>query len=181
MAQWMPGNSWGRAPQRPSSHCLVHSCKYRVPVLQLPKPADSQLLSLCAEACAPRACSVQFSSVQFSHSAVSYSLRPHGPQHTTPPCPSPTPRVHPNITESVMPFISSSVVPSSSCPQSFPAQGVFKWVSSLVIRWPKYWSFSFSISPSNEHSGLISFRMDWLDLLAVQGTPIQVVTRPDPA
>ena len=64
MAQWMPGNSWGRAPQLPSSHCMVHSCKYRVPVLQLPKPADSQLLSLCAEACAPRACSVQFSSVQ---------------------------------------------------------------------------------------------------------------------
>ena len=51
-------------------------------------------------------------------------------------------------------------------------QGLFKWVgeSVLRIRWPKYWSFSFNISPSNEHSGLISFRMDWLDLLAVQGT-----------
>jgi len=47
-------------------------------------------------------------------------------------------------------------------------RGLFKWVSSF--RWPKYWSFSFNISPSNEHSGLISFRMDWLDLLAVQGT-----------
>ena len=56
-----------------------------------------------------------------------------------------------------------------SCLQSFPASGSFP-VSVLHIRWPKYWSFSFSISPSNEYSGLISFRMDWLDLLAVQGT-----------
>ena len=55
-----------------------------------------------------------------------------------------------------------------SCPQSFPASGSFP-VSQLFIRWPKYWSFSFNISPSNENSGLISFRMDWLDLLAVQG------------
>ena len=78
--------------------------------------------------------------------------------------------------ESVMPStISSSVVPFSSCPQSFPASGSssmsqFSNESALPIRWPKYWSFSFSIIPSNEHSGLISFRMDWLDLLAVQGT-----------
>jgi len=59
--------------------------------------------------------------------------------------------------------------PFSSCPQSFPASGLFS-ESALRIRWPKYWSFSFSISPSSEHPGLISFRMDWLDLLAVQGT-----------
>ena len=65
--------------------------------------------------------------------------------------------------------ISSSIVPFSSCPQSFPASGSLP-MSQLHIRSPKYWSFSFSISPSNEHSGLISFRMDWLDLLAVQGT-----------
>ena len=52
----------------------------------------------------------------------------------------------------------------------FPSIGVFSNESVLRIRWPKYWSFSFSISPSNEYSGLISFRMDWLDLLAVQGT-----------
>ena len=52
----------------------------------------------------------------------------------------------------------------------FPSIRVFSNVSALLIRWPKYWSFSFSISPSNEYSGLISFRMDWLDLLAVQGT-----------
>ena len=66
-----------------------------------------------------------------------------------------------------MPTISSSVVPF--CLQSFPASGSFQ-MSVLCIRWPKYWSFSFSISPSNEHPGLISFRMDWLDLPAVQRT-----------
>ena len=55
-------------------------------------------------------------------------------------------------------------------PSIFPSIRVFSNESILHIRWPKYWSFSFSISPSNEHSGLISFRMDWLDLLAVQGT-----------
>ena len=55
-------------------------------------------------------------------------------------------------------------------PSVFPSIRVFSSESILHIRWPKYWSFSFSISPSNEHSGLISFRLDWLDLLAVQGT-----------
>ena len=109
-------------------------------------------------------------SVQFSHSVVSDSLQPHEPQHTRPPCPSPTPRVHPNPYPSSWwchPTISSSVVPFSSYLQSFPASGSFQ-MSVLHIRWPKYWSFSFSISPSNEHSGLISFRMDWFYLLAVK-------------
>ena len=68
-------------------------------------------------------------------------------------------------TESLMP---SNHLILSSCPQSFPASGSFPM--SLRMRWPKYWSFSFNISPSNEYSGLISLRMDWLDLLAVQGT-----------
>ena len=73
--------------------------------------------------------------------------------------------------ESVMPSsISSSVIPFSSCLQSFPASRSFRMSQFFFIRWPKYWSFSFSISPSNEYSGLISFRMDWLDLLAAQGT-----------
>ena len=105
---------------------------------------------------------IQFSSVQ----------SPHEPQHTRPPCPSPVPGVHPNPCPSSRwyhPTISSSIVPFSSCPQSFPAS-VFSDESALHIRWPKYWSFSFSISLSNEHPGLITFRMDWLDLLAVQGT-----------
>ena len=95
-------------------------------------------------------------------------------QHTRPPCPSPTPGVYSNscpLSRWCHPTISSSVVPQSfsSCPQSFPASGAFS-VSALHVRWPKYWSFSFSISPSNAHSGLISFRMDCLDLLAVQGS-----------
>ena len=65
---------------------------------------------------------------------------------------------------------SHSLSPPSSCPQSFPESWFFSNESALCIRWPKYWSFSFSISPSNEYSGLISYRMNWFDLLAVQGT-----------
>ena len=65
---------------------------------------------------------------------------------------------------------SHPVIPFSSCPQSFPVSGSFSNESVLCIRWPKDWSFSFSISPSNEYSGLIFFRIDWFDLLAVQGT-----------
>ena len=61
------------------------------------------------------------------------------------------------------------VIPFSSCLQSFPASGSFQ-MSQFFTRWPRYSSFSFNISPSNEYSGLISFRMDWLDLLAIQGT-----------
>ena len=75
-----------------------------------------------------------FSSVQFSRSAVSDSLRPHEPQHTRPPCPSPTPGVYPNpcpLSQWCHPAILSSVIPFSSYPQSFPASGLFKWVSSL--------------------------------------------------
>ena len=112
--------------------------------------------------------------VQFSHSVVSDSLWPHGPQHSRPPCPSPTPGVYPNscpLSWWCHPAISSSVIPFFSCPQSFPASGSFPMSQPfLCIRWPKYWSFSFSINPSSEHPGLISFMMDWLDLLAVQGT-----------
>ena len=110
------------------------------------------------------------SSVQFNRSVVSDSLRPHESQHTRPPCPSPTPGVHSDSRPSSQwchPAISSSVVPFSSCPQS---SHPFSNESTLHMRWPKYWSFSFSIIPSKEIPGLISFRMDWLDLLAVQGT-----------
>ena len=110
---------------------------------------------------------------QFSHSVMSNSLRPHELQHARPPCPSPTPGVHPNPRPSSRwchPIISSSVVPFSSCPQSFPASGSFQMSQLFAWGGPKYWSFSFNISPTNEHPGLISFRMDGLDLLAVQGT-----------
>ena len=116
--------------------------------------------------------SSSLSSIQFSHSVVSDSLQPHESQHARPPCPSPTPGAHSNSCPSSRwchPAISSSVVSFSSCPQSLTASGSFP-MSQLCMRWPKYWSFSFSISPSKEHPGLISFRMDWLDLLAVQGT-----------
>ena len=102
------------------------------------------------------------------------SLQSHGLQHTRPLCPSPTPRACSNscsLSWWCHPTISSSVVPFSSCPQSFfPSIRVFSNESVLHIRWPNYWSFSFSNSPSNEYSGLISFRIDWFDLLAVQGT-----------
>ena len=97
---------------------------------------------------------------------MSNSLQPHGLQHARPPCPSPTPGVYSNscpLSRWCHPTISSSLL------QSFPIR-VFSNESVLHIRWPKYWSFSFSISPSNKYLGLISFRMDWLDLLAVQRT-----------
>ena len=113
-----------------------------------------------------------FSSIQVSCSVMSDSLWPHELQHIRPPCPSPTPRVHSNSRPSSRwchPTISSSVIRFSSCPQSLPAS-VFSNESTLRMRWPKYLSFSFSIIPSEEHPGLISFRMDCLDLLAVQGT-----------
>ena len=112
-------------------------------------------------------------SVQFSCSVVSDSLWPRESQHARPPCPLPTPGVHSDSRPSSQwcnPAISSSVVPSLLLPKIPPSIRVFSKESTLRMRWPKYWSFSFSISPSNEHPGLISFRMDWLDLLAVQGT-----------
>ena len=96
----------------------------------------------------------------------------HELQHTRPPCPSPTPGVYPNPCPSSRwyhPTISSSVVPFSSGLQLFQHQGLYKWVSSSY-QVAKYWSFSFSISPFNEYSWFISLRIDWLDLLAVQGT-----------
>ena len=111
--------------------------------------------------------------VQFSRSVMSNSLRPHGLQYARPPCPSPTPGVCSDSCPLIQwchATISFSVAPFSSCLQSFPAIRVFSIESVLSIRWPKYWSFSFSISPSNKYSGLISFRIDWIDLLAVQGT-----------
>ena len=110
-----------------------------------------------------------FSSIQFSSSVVPDSLWPHGLQHTRLPCPSLSPRVCP--LKSVMP--SNHLIfchPLLLLPSIFPSIGVFSKELALCIRWPKYWSFSFSISPSSEYSGLISFRIDWFDLLALQGT-----------
>ena len=113
------------------------------------------------------------SSVQFSLSIMSDSLWTHESQHARPPCPSPIPRVYPNSCPSSRwchPAISSSCCLLLLLTPIPPSIRVFSNESTLRMRWPKYWSFSFSISPSNEHPGLISFRIDWLDLLAVQGT-----------
>ena len=112
------------------------------------------------------------SSVQFHRSVMSDSLWPEGLQHARPPCPSATPRVYPNscpLSQWCHPTISSSVVPFSSHLQSFLASGSFH-KSQLFASGGQSIGFSFSVSLSNEYSGLISFRMDWLDLLAVQGT-----------
>ena len=111
------------------------------------------------------------SPVQFSHSLASDSLLPCELQHSRPPCPSPTPGVHSDSRPSSQwchPAI-SSCRPLLLLPPIFPTIRVFSNESTLCMRWPKYWSFSFSIIPSKGVPGLI-FRMDWLDLLAVQGT-----------
>ena len=107
-------------------------------------------------------------SVQFSRSAMSDSMRPHELQHTWPPCPSPTQTHVHGVSDAIQP---SHPLLSPSPPAPIPPSiRVFSNESTLRMRWPKYCSFSFSISPSNEHPGLVSFRMDWLDLLEVQGT-----------
>ena len=108
----------------------------------------------------------------FSGSVMSDSLQPHEPQHTRLPCPSLSPRVCSNSSiESVMP--SNHLIfccPLLLLPSVFPSIRVFSNESALHVRWPKYWSFSFGIIPFNEYSGLIAFRVDWFDLLAVQET-----------
>ena len=118
-------------------------------------------------------------SVQFSRSLVSDSLRPHESQHARPPCPSPASLSITNSRSLLKLMSIESVMPSSHlilyCPLFLmspipPSIRVFSNESTLQLRWPKYWTFSCSISLSNEHPGLISFRMDWLDLLAVQET-----------
>ena len=100
--------------------------------------------------------------VQFGHSVVSDSLQPHESQHARPPCPSPTPRkllIHVyRVSDTIQP---SHPLSSPSSPAPNPSRiRVFSNESTVCMRWPKYWSFS--ISPSSEHPGLISFRMDWL-------------------
>ena len=116
-----------------------------------------------------------FTSLHFSHSVMSDSLLPHGLQHARPPCPSSTPRVYLNsspLSWWCHPTISSSVIPFSSCLQSFPASGSFQMSQFFASDGQSIGvsALEFSFSPSNEYSGLISFRMGWMDLLAVQGT-----------
>ena len=109
-------------------------------------------------------------SVPFSRSIVPRSLPPHGLQHARLP-------IHhqlPEPTQTPVHRVSDAIQPPhpllSPSPPAFHLSQLFSNESVLCIRWPKYWSFSFNISPSNEYSGLIFFRVDWLDLLAVQGT-----------
>ena len=117
-----------------------------------------------------------FSSVQFRRSVLSDSLRPHEPQHARPVLSIPVHHQHPETTQTQVHPVSEPSNHLNLChpllllPTIFPSIRVFSNESPLLIRWPKYWSFNFNISPFNEHPGLISFRMDWLDLLAVQGT-----------
>ena len=125
-----------------------------VPLLSLYSDAEFQYVHCLSVS--------SISSVQFSRSVVSDSLWPHEPQHTRPPCPSPTPRVYSTLMsiESVMP--SSYLIlchPLLLQASILPSIRVFSSESVLHIKWPKYWSFGFSVSPSNEHPGLISFRM----------------------
>ena len=112
------------------------------------------------------------SSVQFSRSVMSDAFWHHESQHARPPYTSPTPRVYSNYAHQFGDAIQPSILfrPLLLLPPTPPSIRIISSESTLCMRWPKYWSFSFSISPSNEHPGLISFRMDWLDLLVVQGT-----------
>ena len=110
------------------------------------------------------------SSVQFSHSVMSDSLWPHESQRTRPPCPHKLLE----FTQTHAHQVSDSHLilcrPLLLLPPILPSIRIFSNESTLRMRWPKYWSFSFSISPSNEYPGLISFRVDGLDLLAAQDT-----------
>ena len=112
-----------------------------------------------------------FNFSQFSCSVMYEYLRSHGLLHARLPCPSPTPGVCSNSTELMVPTDHLILCrPLLLLPSVFHSIKVFSNELVLYIRWWAYWSFSFSISTSNEYSGLISFGMDWLDLLAVQGT-----------
>ena len=111
-------------------------------------------------------------SVQFNCSVVSDSLWSHGLQHARPSWPSSTPRIYSNSCP-LSQWCHPTIHPLSSLlllPSILPSISIFSNESALCIRWPKYWSFIFSTSPSNEYSVLISFRIDLLDLLAVCGT-----------
>ena len=160
---FLPGESqgWGSLVG-----CHLWVAQSRTRLKRLSSSSSSKLLSF-------RTCYMLFSSFQFSCSVVSDSLRPHEPQHPRPPLPI-TNSLSPPKPMSIVSVMSSNhhilCCPLLLLPSIFPSIRVFSNEPALHIRWPKYWSFNFIISPSNEHPGLISFRMDWLDLLAVLET-----------
>ena len=130
-------------------------------------PPESKILF-----CTSVAHTLNYFSVQFSPSVMSDSLPPHESQHNRPPCPSTISRSLPELMSIELVMPSSHLIlcrPLLLLPSIFPTTRVSCSESALLTRWPKDWSFSFSISPSNEHPWLISFSMDWLDLLSVQG------------
>ena len=146
------------------------NCNQRKPCYEAVLRNQKQIGSIPSPSSSSSCCSP--SAVVQSLSHVRH-FATHGPQHARLPCPSPSPRACSNscpLSWRCHPTISSSVIPFCSCLRSFPGIRVFSNESGLCIRWPKYWMFSFSISPSNEYSGLISFKSDWFGLLAVQGT-----------
>ena len=153
----------------PSFLCSIHICSQNMPRNSSENAATySSFVSKFNIAFLRLFLNLKFS--QFSCSVVFDSLWPYGLQHSRLPCSSPAPGACSNscsLNRWCHPTISSSR-PLLLPPSIFPSIRVFSNESVLHIRWPKY--YSFSISPSNEYSGLISFRMDWLDLLAVQGT-----------
>ena len=162
-----------------SSCTILQSQQQNTTVPINPKPCWLLLYSFLKNngdciRCETKSCDFDFNflndSVQFSRSVVSNSLRSHELQHARPPCSLPTAGVYPNpcpLSPSSHLILCHLLLLLSSI---FPRIRVFSNELALLIRWPKYWSFSFSISPSNEHPGLISFRMDQFDLLVVQGT-----------
>ena len=136
------------------------------PGIKLVSPAMAGRFCITQSLGSPRI-EYQFSSVHFRHSIVSNSLSPHELQHTGLSCPSPTPRAHSNscpLSQWCYPTISSSVVPFSCCLQSFPASRSF-----LMSQFFSSGGQSIGVSASASYSALISFRIDWFDLLAVQG------------
>ena len=157
----------------PQSSTEPRPLQWKPRMLTTMPPGNSLNIVFCAYCYTIRQWEIH-QSVKFSCSVVSDSLRPYGLQHARPPCPSPTPRVYSNscpLSQWCHPTI-SSCHPLLLQPSIFPSIRVFSNEPVLLIRWPKYWNFSFSISPANEYSGLTSSRTDWLDLLAVQRTLI---------
>ena len=155
--------------QEQNTHTHTHT--HRSHVLQSIRSSGKTLLSLHYLTCSSRDLRKAIVCCSVTQSCLMDSLQL---QHTRFPCSSLSQRVcshshplsqwcHPTISSSVSPFL-------LLLPSIFPSIRVFSIESVLHITWPKYWSFSFSISPSNKYSGLVSFRMDRLDLLAVQGT-----------